>query len=382
MCGLLAACATVQSAPPDADAEDGALRLYVGTYTSSGASTGIYRLRLDLATGALAEEGPPTETGDPSWVALHPSGRFLYAVNETGAGPDDPSGGVSAFAVDASTGALTLLNRQPSGGPAPCHLAFDRSGRYLLVANYWGGSVAVLPLAPDGRLGAASAVMRHGGGTRAPGRDPGPHAHAVQLSPDNRFALVADLGRDEVMVYRFDAAAGTLTPQPPPALSLGEGSGPRHLVFDRDGRHLFVIDELSSEIDVLAYDAEAGSLSPLQTISTLPAGWQGSNSTAEIALSPDGRFLYGSNRGHDSIAIFAVDAATRTLTALGHQPTLGKRPRHFALDPSGRWLLAANQDSDSIVVFRVDATTGALMPVGTPFRVPRPVSLEFAAAGG
>jgi 6-phosphogluconolactonase len=358
------------------DAPAGKVRVYVGTYTS-GESKGIYRLQLDLASGTLSPEGEPTETVSPSFLALHPSGRFLYTVNETGDGPADPSGGVSAFAVDPSSGALTLLNRQPSGGPAPCHLSLDREGKHLLVANYWGGSVTVFPILADGRLAAASSLVKHTGGTREPGRDPGPHAHAVHLDADNRFALVADLGRDELMVYRFDAGKGTLTPHDPPAIALGSGAGPRHLAFDRDGKHLFVINELASTVSVLAYDGGAGTLRAVQTVSTLPAGFAGKSSTAEVVVSADGRFLYGSNRGHDSIAIFAIDPATRHLTPLGHQPTLGKTPRNFSLDPTGRYLLAANQASDTITVFRVDAGSGLLTPVGAPYRVPRPVCLRM-----
>jgi 6-phosphogluconolactonase len=362
--------------PAKASAPAGSARVYVGTYTS-GESKGIYRLRLDLASGALAHEGEPTAAIQPSWVTPSADGRFLYAVNETGDDPEAESGGVSAFAVDRATGALTFLDRQPSGGPAPCHLAFDRTGRHLLVANYWGGSVSVFPVQADGRLGRASAFVRHTGGTHEPGRDPGPHAHAVQLTTDDRFLLVADLGRDEVMVYRFDAERGTLRAHEPPALSLGNGSGPRHLAFDADGRHLFVINELSSTVSVLSWDREKGTLSTIQTVSTLPADFHGKSSTAEIALSPNGRFLYGSNRGHDSIAIFAVDPATRKLTPVGHQPTLGRTPRNFTIDPTGSYLLAANQDSDSVAVFRVDASGGRLTPVGTPLRVPRPVSLAI-----
>ena len=354
----------------------GEVRVYVGTYTS-GESKGIYRLRLDLASGALVAEGEPTTAVSPSWVILDGDRRFLYAVNETGDGPSDPAGGVSAFAVDDKSGALTFLDRQPSGGPAPCHLAIDRTGRHLLVANYWGGSVSVFPIGRDGKLGAASAVVQHTGGTREPGRDPGPHAHAVELTADNRFALVADLGRDEVMVYRFDAARGALTPHDPPALAMEKGAGPRHLAFHPDGRHLFVINELDSTVSVLTYDPGKGTLAAIQKVSTLPAGFEGKNSTAEVVVTADGRFLYGSNRGHDSIAVFAIDPSTRKLTAIGHQPTLGKTPRNFALDPTGRYLLAANQGSDSIVVFRVDGESGKLSPVGSPFRVPRPVSLAM-----
>ena len=360
----------------------GDARVYVGTYTSDGTSQGIYRLRLDLATGALRAEGEPTESVSPSFLALHPDGRFLYAVNETGDRAADPAGGVSAYAVDPASGALTLLNRQPSGGPAPCHLSLDRTGRHLLVANYWGGSVSVFPVHADGSLGPASAFVQHTGGTRDPGRDPGPHAHAVHVDPTNRFALVADLGRDELLVYRFDAERGTLAPHEPASVPLGEGSGPRHFAFDRDGRHAFVLGELSSTVTVLSFDPARGTATPLQTVSTLPGGFAGRNTTAEVVVSPDGRFLYASNRGHDSIAIFAVDPATRRLAARGHRSTRGQRPRNFALDPTGRWLLAANQDSGTIAVFRIDPASGALEPVGEPFATPRPVCLRMVAPRG
>ncbi|HEV8630528.1 MAG TPA: lactonase family protein [Thermoanaerobaculia bacterium] len=361
-------------AAPDAAAK-GSVRIYVGTYTS-GESKGIYPLRLNLGSGALTAEGEPTGTLNPSFLALHPNGRWLYAVNETGDQKGDPPGAVSAFAIDAATGALTYLGQQPSGGVAPCHLSLDRGGKHLVVANYGGGSVEVLPVQADGRLGAPSALVQHtGGGPPTPGRGPGPHAHYIELDAHDRFALVADLGRDEVMVYRFDKAKGTLTANQPPGLPLAPGSGPRHFAFDRDGRHVFVNNEIVSTVSVLGYDPDHGVLREVQTLSTLPAGFKGDNSTAEVALSGDGRFLYVSNRGHDSIAIFAIDAATRRLTLVGHQPTLGKTPRNFALDPTGRYLLVANQESDSVTVFRVDAKGGRLTPVGTPFHVPRPVCL-------
>ena len=376
--GLGLSSTACRQSPPAAPAaaEPAGVRVYVGTYTS-GDSKGIYRLRLDLTTGALSPEGEPTETVSPSFLALHPDGRVLYAVNETGDGPEGESGGVSAFAIDPASGALRLLGQQPSGGPAPCHLSLDREARHLLVANYWGGSVSVFPLEAEGRLGAATQLVRHTGGTSAPGRDPGPHAHFVGLDATNRFALVADLGRDEVLVYRFEPGSGRLEANDPPALSLGEGSGPRHLAFHPDGRHLFVINELASTVSVLSFDPEAGVLQELQTVTTLPEGYSGSNSTAEVEVSSDGRFLYGSNRGHDSIAIFAIDPESRRLTPLGHESTRGEAPRHFALDPTGSYLLAANQRGDSIAVFRVDPATGGLAPVGEPYPLPSPVCLKM-----
>ena len=352
--------------------------VYVGTYTGGpSASKGIYRLRLDLDSGALTEAGPPTESVSPSFLALHPSGRYLYAVNETD-GPPKGEGGVSAFAVDARTGALTPLNKESSRGGSPCHLALDARGRYVLVANYGGGSVAVLPVQPDGRLSPPTTFVQHEGHGADPGRQKGPHAHWVDVDKANRFALVADLGLDEVLVYKFDPAKGGLTPNQPPAARLAPGAGPRHAAFHPDGRHVYVINELQSTVTAFSYDPATGALGELQTLSTVPAGYTEPTNTAEIAVRPDGKFLYGSNRGHDSIAIFAVDAATGKLTAAGHQPTRGKKPRNFAIDPTGTWLLAANQDSDGIAVFRIDRASGALSPVGQPFSVPRPVCVLMA----
>ena len=352
--------------------------VYVGTYTGGpSASKGIYRLRLDLDSGALTEAGPPTESVSPSFLALHPSGRYLYAVNETD-GPPKGEGGVSAFAVDARTGALTPLNKESSRGGSPCHLALDARGRYVLVANYGGGSVAVLPVQPDGRLSPPTTFVQHEGHGADPGRQKEPHAHWVDIDKANRFALVADLGLDEVLVYKFDPAKGGLTPNQPPAARLAPGAGPRHAAFHPDGRHVYVINELQSTVTAFSYDPATGALGELQTLSTVPAGYTEPTNTAEIAVRPDGKFLYGSNRGHDSIAIFAVDAATGKLTAAGHQPTRGKKPRNFAIDPTGTWLLAANQDSDSIAVFRIDRASGALSPVGQPFSVPRPVCVLMA----
>lgn len=368
--------ATVVAAP---STKAGAVRVYVGTYTT-GESKGIYRLRLDLATGTLSLAGEPTAATNPSFLALHPTGRFLYAVNEIGESREDKGGAVSAFTVDPRTGSLTFVNEQPSGGASPCHVSLDKPGRHLLVANYWGGSVAVLPLGPDGRLGPATALVQHaarGGATPSRG---GPHAHSIDLDAANRFAVVADLGLDELLVYRFDPAQGTLAPNQPPAARLAPGAGPRHFAFHPDGTHGYVINELNSTITALAYDAGAGVLTELQTLSTLPVGFAARNSTAELVVRPDGRFLYGSNRGHDSIAIFAVDAGTGRLTPLGHESTRGRTPRNFAIDPTGAYLLAANQDSDSIAVFRIDAEQGRLAPLGSPFHVPRPVCLLMVVA--
>jgi 6-phosphogluconolactonase len=352
------------------------VRVYVGTYTTHG-SKGIYRLQLDVATGGLATEGEPTETANPSYLALHPNRRFLYAVNELGESRHDQGGAVSAFAIDPPTGALAFLGRQPSGGAAPCHLSLDAQGGHLLVANYWGGSVRVFPVGPDGPLAPATATVQHEGRSVNPERQEGPHAHSINLDPAGRFAFAADLGLDQVRVYRFDRSTGSLLPHDPSAARVAPGSGPRHLAFHPDGRHAYVINELDSTITAFGYDAAKGALAELHTVSTLPAAFSGSNITAEVAVRADGRFLYGSNRGHDSIAIFAIDASTGRLTALGHQPARGKTPRHFAIDPTGTWMLAANQDSDDVVVFRVDEASGRLEPVGGPTSVPRPVCVRM-----
>ena len=373
---LVACVAAGPSAPGEAKAKVGKVMLYVGTYTS-GESKGIYRLHLDLATGALASAGDPTETVNPSFLAFHPSRRFLYAVNETGDAPADKSGAVSAYAIDPASGALTFLNQQPSGGAAPCHVTIDKEGRHAIVANYWGGTVEVLPIQADGRLGPPSTVLRHQGRDARPGRPAEPHPHSTNLDAANRFAFVADLGLDEVVAYRFDGETGRLAPHESGTVRLAAGAGPRHLAFHPDGRQAYVINELDSTITRLAYDAATGAMTAGQTVSTLPTGFQGKNSTAEIAVHPDGKLLFGSNRGQDSIAIFTIDPATGALTPAGHQPTGGKTPRNFAVDPTGEYLLAANQDSDTIVVFRIDRARGRLDPAGKPVRVPRPVCLRM-----
>ncbi len=378
-CLTMAASAAAEP-PAKGPVKPSKVRVYVGTYTS-GESKGIYRLDLDPRTGALTPSGEPTATVSPSFLAFHPSGRFLYAVNETGESRTDESGGVSAFAIDAQSGALTFLNRQLSGGPAPCHLWLDKQGRHLLLANYWGGSVAVLPVEADGRLAAATQVVRHEGRGVNPERQEGPHAHSVQLDPTERMALVADLGLDMLVAYRFDGARGTLAPYEKATVRLAPGAGPRHFAFDPGGRFVYVLNELSSTVTALAYDAAGPSFTELQSLSTLPAGFKGENTTAEVVVRPDGRFLYASNRGHDSIAIFARDPATGKLTAAGHRSTLGKTPRNFAIDPTGTFLLAANQDSGSIVVFRIDPRGGGLEPVGAPVRVPQPVCVRMRAVG-
>ena len=352
------------------------LAVYVGTYTGSG-SRGIYRFELDPISGAWTDPVLAGESENPSFLALHPNGGFLYAVNESGTFGGATTGAVSAFAIDAASGNLRRLNQQASGGADPCHLAVDSGARNVLVANYTGGSVAVLPIDADGRLQAAATVLRHEGSGPDRARQEGPHAHAVVLDGAGRFALAADLGADRIFVYRFDAASGSLQPSAPEAVAIEPGSGPRHLAWHPSGPYLYVINELRSTVTAFRYDPWNGAPVSFQTITTLPAGFSGPNKAAEIAVSPDGRFLYGSNRGDDSIAVFRIDAASGALTPAGHVSTGGRTPRHFAIDPSGRWLLAANQDSGSIGVFRLDPVTGRLAPVGRPLAISKPVCVLF-----
>lgn len=353
------------------------LRLYVGTYTR-GESKGIYVCDFDRTTGTLTVAENTARVPNPSFLACHPNGQFLYSVSETGAFRGSPSGSVAAFSIDPSSGALTLLNQQLSHGKAPCHLTVDATGSAVLVANYSTGSVAVLPIRDDGALGEASCVIQHRGSSVNKQRQNGPHAHSINLGPANRYAFAADLGLDRVLIYRFDREAGGLTPSDPPSASVPPGAGPRHFAIHPTQPYAYVINELDSTLTAFAYGAGSGSLQPIQTLSTLPTEFSGPNSCADVHVHPSGAFVYGSNRGHNSIAVFKVDSASGRLTATGHESTQGRNPRNFAIDPSGGFLLAANQDSGSIVVFGIDQGTGRLTPSGSEAEVPFPVCISFA----
>lgn len=357
------------------NARGNVLRLYLGTYTGTEGG-GIPVCELDLDSGKLSPPHIAAQTVNPSFLAIHPSRKFLYAVGEVSQLDGKKTGGVSAFAIDHASGGLTRINQQSSGGAGPCYLVVDATGKNVLVANYGGGSVACLPINSDGSLRPATSFIQHHGSSVDRSRQEGPHAHSINLDPHNRFAIVADLGLDKLLVYRFDPAKGSLTPNDPPSTSLPAGGGPRHFAFHPDGRHAYANNEMSSTVSALAYDAERGVLSELQTISTLPEPTPG-NSTAETRVHPNGKFVYVSNRGHDSIAIFAVEPGSGKLTPIGHEPTRGKTPRNFNIDPSGRYLLAANQDSGNVVAFRIDQQTGKLAPTGSEIQVPRPVCVRF-----
>jgi len=354
--------------------------VYIGTYTGAK-SKGIYLARLDTRTGALSAPELAAETANPSFLAVHPNRRFLYAVNEVWNPTGKPSPTVTAFGIAAASGKLPKLNEQPTGGAGPCHVVVDQAGKNVVVANYGGGSLATFPVGADGRLGAATAFIQHHGASVNPQRQAAPHAHGIAIDPANQFVFCADLGLDKVMSYRFDPAHGTLTPNDPPAVALQPGAGPRHFVFHLTGRFGYVINEIASTITAFSYNATHGALVELQTVSTLPGDFKGMSSTAEITVHPNGKFLYGSNRGHDSIAVFAIDNQTGKLTLVEFQPTQGKSPRNFAIDPTGQLLVVANQDSDNIVVFRIDPETGQLHPTESVVTVGAPACVVFVPPG-
>jgi 6-phosphogluconolactonase len=362
-----------------AAAPHGKYRAYVGTYTT-GESKGIYAYDYDSHSGKMTSLGLAAETANPSFVAASADGRFLYAVNEVDKYEGKASGGVSAFAVDRRTGKLTFLNEVASRGADPCYISLDKTGRFVLVANYTGGSVAVFPILQDGRLGESSAFVQHTGAGPDHERQEGPHAHWIEVTSDNRFAVAADLGLDELLVYRFDAAKGGLAPNDPPFAKVEAAAGPRHFAFHPNGRFAYVVNELKSTVNALTYDAKIGTLKSAQTIATLPTDFSGHNDTAEIEVHPNGKFVYASNRGHDSIVVYAVDPKTGKLQLVEDVPTQGKTPRSFEIDPSGTRLFVANQESGTIVVFRINPKTGHLTASGEVLKVPSPVCIKFAAA--
>jgi len=354
------------------------LLVYVGTYTA-GKSEGIYLYRLNLASGELKHVANTRGVVNPSFLALAPSRRYLYAVNEVGEFAGKKSGAVSAFAVDQRTGELRLLNQKPSFGADPCYVDVAAGGRFVLIANYTGGNVTVLAVERDGSLGSATDMKQARGSSINRERQEGPHAHCIVLDPANEFAYSCDLGTDKIMVFRFNARNGKLLPSEPPWVQVKPGAGPRHFAFHPNGKYVFVVNELHSTITAFARNPRKGSLQELQTLTTLPKDFTGTSWSADIHVSLDGRFVYCSNRGHDSIAIFAIDPHGG-LTTVGHESTRGMFPRNFAIDPTGTFLLVANQKSDNIVVFRRDSDTGRLSFTGQVAQVPSPVCLKFSTS--
>jgi 6-phosphogluconolactonase len=386
LAGLSAAQNPHKKRPPQ-----GQYLAYVGTYTTKTNSKGIYVFRFDAAVGQAKAVGIAAESADPSFLAVHPDGQHLYAVNEVSEFGGQKSGAVSAFAIDRHTGSLTLLNQVATRGAGPCYISLDKSEKYYpslgnsiwftLVANYDGGSVASFPIRDDGSLGPAASLIQHVGASVNKERQEGPHAHWVGTSPDNRFALAADLGLDEVLIYRFDGTKGTLSPNDPPFVKVNPGAGPRHFAFHPNGKFGYVLNEMDASVTAFSYHPKTGSLSVLQTINTLPKDYSGPKEAAELVVHPSGKFLYASNRaGIDTITAFSIDPARGTLKLAGKTSTQGRTPRNFAIDPTGAFLLAANEDSNNIVVFKIDAATGSLTPTGQVVEVPSPVCITFVAA--
>lgn len=352
--------------------------MFVGTYTS-GKSEGVYAFRLDDSgdTPKFESLGLAAKTSNPSFLAVDAGRSLLFAVNEDGSYQGEASGSVSSFKIDASTGRLTLLSQQSSRGLHPCHLQLDPSGRFLIAANYSSGSVAVFPVEPDGRLSPASDVVQQSGRGPNSARQEGPHAHCVTFDPAGHFVFICDLGLDQVQGFRLDASKGKLQPLTPPFASTKPGAGPRHLAFRPDGRFAYVLNELDSTVTVFAYDAASGKLTPKESHSTLPKDFSGNSTTAEIQVHPSGRWLYASNRGHDSLTQFAIDASTGALTYVATTKTGGRTPRHFALLPSGKHVLAANQASDTLCLFALEGKTGKLAELPTSLAAPAPVCVVF-----
>ncbi len=349
--------------------------VYVGTYTKKE-SRGIYVFRLAPDTGKLTDLGLAAEAKNPSFLAVDAGRHRIFAVSETSDFHGKKTGAVSAYQADPGTGKLTLLNQGPSEGEGPCYVALDPANDHVLVANYGSGSVAVLPVAEDGQLGSASAAVQHQGSSVHPKRQQGPHAHSIQVDPSGTIALAADLGLDQIRLYDFDK--GTLKAHSPEAIETPPGAGPRHFAFHPSGKYLYVATELANTLLVYSYDA--GATQERQSLSLLPPDYEGTSHAAEVLAHPSGKFVYASNRGHDSIAVFTVDEHTGSLTPSGHVPTGGKTPRNFGIDPSGRWLIAANQESGNLVVFEIDQQAGTLTNTGITTDVDSPVCVRFLPA--
>jgi 6-phosphogluconolactonase len=362
------------------------LRVYVGTYTEAilfgtgevlqGKGKGIYCYDLDAANGQLKLTGTTTGVTNPSYLALDPQQQFLYAVNELKMFENAPTGTVSAFSVDSATGALKFLNKRPTSGTDPCHVILAGDGRLVFVANFMSGSVSVFPVARDGSLEEASDFIQHAGSSVDPKRQKGPHAHSTVLDAESRFALVPDLGLDKVVIYRIDRERGKLRPNSHPWAMARPGAGPRHVAFHPSGKFVYLINELDCTIVAFSFNRDSGLLEELQNVPTLPADFHGANSCADLQVGPAGNFLYGSNRGHDSIVIYKIDTQTGRLSYVGHESTRGRNPRSFAIDPTGTFMLAANQSSDNLVPFLINPRTGGLEATGQIIEVPTPVCVK------
>lgn len=349
-------------------------RVYVGTYTRDG-SEGIYTMTLDSRTGKVTEPVLAAKIANPSFVSVHPNGKWLYSVSEQGGAN---GGRVTAFSIDPSSGVLTELNGVKSQGDGPCYVSVDATGRYVFVANYGSGSIAALPIQADGKLGEASSMVQYEGTGPNEARQKGPHAHSIRQMPKTNLVLSADLGTDKLMIFKFDPATGKLSPNQPAFLKVAPGAGPRHFAFHPNGGLIYVNGEMASNVTAFAFDPKRGTVRDLGAVSTLPADFKADTSTAETVVHPNGKFAYVSNRGHDSIAVFAVDKGNgRRLKPAGHVKSGGQTPRNFNIDPTGSWMLVGNQRTNDVHVFRIDKKTGMPSPTGQVLKVGAPVCIRF-----
>ncbi len=361
--------------------------VFAGTYSEpirfgtgqilEGKGKGIYSFRFDPKSGKLTPHGLTENVRNPSYLCFDKDRRFLYSVNELKEFEGQFGGGMSAFRIDQDTGALTFLNSKPTKGTDPCHIIVDKTGQFVFVANFASGSIIGYRIAADGSLGEEVAFVQHEGSSVDPRRQTGPHSHAVEFDGTGRFAYVPELGLDKVMIYELDQKTGAVKPASQPWVSVAPGAGPRQLVMHPKGRFAYLINELNSTMTAYGYDSKTGALTELQTLSTLPAGFTGATSCAEVQITPDGKFLYGSNRGHNSLVIYAVDPDKGTLTVVGHESTRGAIPRNFEIDPTGRFVIVANQDSDNLVPFALDPATGKLAAIGEIATCPTPICVRF-----
>ena len=349
---------------------------YVGNY-GTGQEGGIYFCRLQLITGEMIIRGNISGIDNPSFLSMDASNQYLIAVNEVSEINGNPGGSVSSFKIDPENGSLTFINMQSTLGESPCHITIDRTGKFILIANYSGGNIIVFPILQDCMIGKNVEFIQHKGKSIIPDRQENPHPHSIILSPDNRYAFVPDLGLDKILIYRFDQKTGKLRSSDIPYISLKPGAGPRHFTFSRDGKFAYVINELDSTVTAFRYYPDKGKLKEIQTITTLPGDFTGTSYCADIHIHPNNHFLYGSNRGHNSISTFSIDPSKGKLKLKGFTETLGDFPRNFAIDPSGQYLLAANQRSDNIFSFRIKPETGELTPTGYKIEIPKPVCIKF-----
>ena len=350
--------------------------VYVGTYTNGNNSKGIYVYRINSDSGALEFVSTTERIENPSFLDIDSQRKYLYSVNEVGEFSGQASGAVTAFSINSKTGELTYLNQQASRGEGPCHLSVDKTSQYVLVANYGGGSVSMLPIQQDGQIGEATDFVQHQGSSIDPNRQQEPHAHSIMIDPHNKYAFAADLGLDKILIYQLDLAAGKLIPNDRPWTLITPGAGPRHFAFTPNGEYAYLINELDSTITAFTYDTSEGNLDQIQTVPTLPSDFENISHCADIHVSPSGKFVYGSNRGHDSLVIFKIED-TGHLSYVDHQSTLGQNPRNFAIDHTGTFLLAANQSTNNIITFKIDQRTGKLTSTGNIVEVPMPVCIKM-----